>query len=262
MSHHNQQVIEYFNQTHNDYRRLWGIDRHLGLHCGFYDESHKRHDTAVTNMNRVLATTARISPGDRVLDAGCGIGGSAIWLADNINGTRVAGVNINEMQVAIANQHARQHDVESRVQFQVADMSQTGFADESFDVVWALEAMCYCEDKQVFLEEAYRLLKPGGRLVIADGFLTRDELSKTERTIVEKWCRGWAIPNVLAVRRIQQQLRESGFRTVRFRDITPAVTPSSRQIYVGSLLFYPLCKLLYWAGLRSEIQPRASASGY
>ena len=262
MSHHNQQVIEYFNQTHNDYRRLWGIDRHLGLHCGFYDESHKRHDTAVTNMNRVLATTARISPGDRVLDAGCGIGGSAIWLADNINGTRVAGVNINEMQVAIANQNARQHDVESRVQFQVADMSQTGFADESFDVVWALEAMCYCEDKQVFLEEAYRLLKPGGRLVIADGFLTRDELSKTERTIVEKWCRGWAIPNVLSIRQIQQHLKETGFRTVQFRDITRAVTPSSRRIYVGSLLFYPLGKLLHWAGLRSEIQNRGIASGY
>ena len=44
MSPHNQQVIEYFDQTHNDYRRLWGIDRHLGLHCGFFDEAHRRHD--------------------------------------------------------------------------------------------------------------------------------------------------------------------------------------------------------------------------
>jgi tocopherol O-methyltransferase len=82
MTHHNQQVSEYFDQTHDDYRRLWGIDRHLGLHCGFFDKAHNRHDAAVTNMNRVLAEAVGISPGDRVLDAGCGIGGSAIWLAE------------------------------------------------------------------------------------------------------------------------------------------------------------------------------------
>ena len=262
MSPHNQQVIEYFDQTHNDYRRLWGIDRHLGLHCGFFDEAHKRHDAAVTNMNRVLAATAGISPGDRVLDAGCGVGGSAIWLAENISGTSVDGVNINAMQIAIANTHARQRDVQSRVQFHVADFAQTGFADQTFDVVWALESMCYTDDKKRFLEEACRLLKPGGRLVIADGFLTRDDLSSKERKIVERWCRGWAIPNVLTVRRFQQQLGEAGFRKVQFRDVTQHVTPSSRRIYVASLLFYPLGLLLYWAGVRNKIQTRGIASGY
>ena len=259
---HNQQVIEYFDQTHDDYRRLWGIDRHLGLHCGFFDEEHNRHDAAVTNMNRVLATTVRISPGDRVLDAGCGIGGSAIWMAENIGNVHVTGVNINEMQIAIANDHARQHEVQSRVQFRIADFAQTGLADQTFDVVWALESMCYADDKREFLDEAYRLLKPGGRLVIADGFLTRDDLGPKEQKIVERWCRGWAIPNVLSVRQFQQHLRDTGFQKVQFRDITRNVTPSSRRIYLASLLFYPLGLMLYWAGLRSELQTRGIASGY
>ncbi len=262
MSHHNQQVIEYFDQTHDDYRRLWGIDRHLGLHCGFFDETHKRHDAAVLNMNRVLAETARISPGDRVLDAGCGIGGSAIWLTENISDVHVTGVNINEMQIAMAANHARQRDVQSRVQFRVADFSRTGFDDQTFDVVWALESMCYTDDKQVFLDEAYRILKPGGRLVIADGFLTREDLDPRERRIVDRWSRGWAIPNVLTIRRFQQHLGEAGFREDHFRDVTRHVTPSSRRIYVASLLFYPLGLLLYWTGQRTEIQTRGIASGY
>ena len=62
----------------------------LGLHCGFFDAQHRAHDEAILNMNRVLASAAGISQQDRVLDAGCGIGGSAIWLARKI-GARVTG---------------------------------------------------------------------------------------------------------------------------------------------------------------------------
>ncbi len=257
-----QQVIEYFNETHNDYRRLWGIDRHLGMHCGYHDTAHKAHDAAVTNMNRVLATAARVSAGDRVLDVGCGIGGSAIWLAENVPGVDVTGANLNEMQIAIAKHHARRRGVEANVRFEVTDYSRTDFAEQSFDVVWALESMCYADNKQDFLNEAYRLLKPGGRLIVADGFLARDDLTATERQIVDKWCRGWAIPDVPSVRQFQEQLHEARFRAMEFQDITHAVVPSSRRIYVGSLLFYPIGLLLYWAGLRSELQTRGIASGY
>lgn len=258
----NQRVNEYFDQTHNDYRRLWGIDRHLGLHCGYFDETHRRHDAAVTNMNRVLASTARIAPGDRVLDAGCGVGGSTIWLAGNIHDIRVTGININEMQVEIANMQARKHDLQSKVSFHTADYSQTTLRGQSYDVVWALESMCYAQDKKRFLQEAYRLLKPGGRLIIADGFLTRENLSTREQKVVDKWCQGWAIPNVLSVRLFQQQTAEAGFRKFQFQDVTRNVTPSSQRIYIASLLFYPLGLLLYWLGLRSQIQTRGIASGY
>ena len=80
--------------------------------------------------------------------------------------------------------------------------------------------------------------------------------------MVERWCRGWAIPNVLTVQQIQQQLKEAGFREVQFRDITQSVAPSSRRIYIATLLFYPLGILCYWAGLRTAIQTRGIESGY
>jgi cyclopropane fatty-acyl-phospholipid synthase-like methyltransferase len=150
MNQHTQQVIENFGQTHNDYRRLWGIDRHLGLHCGYFDETHSRHDDAVLNMNRVLANTARIAPGDRILDAGCGIGGSSFWLVEHFDDISVTGININEMQIAIANEYVRTLELQSTVNFRVADFVQTGLNSASFDVVWALESMCYADDKQAF----------------------------------------------------------------------------------------------------------------
>jgi tocopherol O-methyltransferase len=261
MTAQQRQVIDYFDQTHNDYRFLWGIDRHLGLHCGFFDQQRRHHADAVLNMNRVLATLAGISSGQRVLDAGCGIGGSAIWLAEN-RGACVDGVNINARQVEQARRLARGHLLEDRVQFHVADFCATELAGESFDVVWALESACYAEDKRAFLSEARRLLKPGGRLIVADAFLTRDELAADERRLIEQWQQGWAIPGVTSIDQFGSWLREAGFRDPCFRDITPHVVPSSRRIYLASLLFGPLGLLLHGLGLRTAIQTRGIASGY
>jgi cyclopropane fatty-acyl-phospholipid synthase-like methyltransferase len=261
MTAHQQHVIDYFDQTHNDYRFLWGIDRHLGLHCGFFDEQRHRHDDAVVHMNRVLTTMAGITSGMRVLDAGCGIGGSVIWLAENV-GASAVGVNINVKQIEQARRLARSRRVQDRAQFHVADFCATGLPAGSFDVVWALESACYAEDKHAFLVEARRLLKPGGRLIVADGFQTRENLTDEEQHIVKSWQRGWAIPGVATVEQFGRWLRETGFRDVRFRNITRHVVPSSRRIYLATLLFYPLGLLLYGIGLRTTIQTHGIASGY
>ena len=261
MSAHQQDIIDYFDQTHDDYRLLWGVDRHLGMHCGYFDESPRCHDEAVLNMNRVLATMAGISAGARVLDAGCGIGGSALWLAEKL-GAKVVGVNINPRQIAHARRLAERRRLQNQVQFHVSDFSATGLAGESFDVVWALESICYAADKPAVLAEAHRLLKPGGRLIIADAFLTRENLTADEKRLVQRWQRGWVIPGVASLEQFGLWLRQTGFRSNCFRDITQHVVPSSQRIYLASLLFYPLGLLLHWVGLRSDIQTRGIASGF
>jgi cyclopropane fatty-acyl-phospholipid synthase-like methyltransferase len=257
---HHQHVIDYFDQTRNDYRLLWGVDRHFGLHCGYF-ETGRRHDDAVLHMNRVLALLAGIRGGERVLDAGCGIGGSALWLAENL-GAHVVGVNVCPRQIEQAHRLARERGLGDQVQFHVADFCDTGLPGESFDVVWALESACYAEDKPGLLAEAHRLLRPGGRLIVADAFLTRSELTDHERGLVQRWQSGWAIPDTAGVDQFRQWLAQARFRGVAFRDVTEHVVPSSRRIYLAALIFYPIGLLLYWAGLRTAIQTRGIASGY
>jgi cyclopropane fatty-acyl-phospholipid synthase-like methyltransferase len=257
---HHRRVIDYFTQTRNDYRWLWGTRRHLGLHCGFHDDQHRRHDDAVMHMNRVLASLAGIERHERVLDAGCGIGGSAIWLAKHI-GCEVVGVNIHAGQVAEAQQLAHLYGVNHEVRFYLADFSSTQLPEDSFDVVWAIESVCYAEDKQGFFREAYRLLRPGGRLVIADAFLACESLSDDGREIVDRWRQGWVIPNVVGKTCFRDWLEETGFHNVRFVDITAQVAPSSRRIYLAGLMFYPIALLLHWLGLRSGMQHGGIVSG-
>ncbi len=74
-------VLRYYNETRWDYKHLWQSDKTLAIHFGYYDEQATTHRKAVERMNGALAAAAAINSSDLVLDAGCGMGGSTIWLA-------------------------------------------------------------------------------------------------------------------------------------------------------------------------------------
>jgi cyclopropane fatty-acyl-phospholipid synthase-like methyltransferase len=118
-------------------------------HYGFWDGDIKNHKEALLNVNRFMAEAARINSGDTVLDAGCGIGGSTIWLAENRN-ARGTGITISERQLKKARALARQKGLESLVNFEKRDFLDTGFEGGTFSVVWAIESVCHAEDKGIF----------------------------------------------------------------------------------------------------------------
>jgi cyclopropane fatty-acyl-phospholipid synthase-like methyltransferase len=103
----------------------------------------------------------------RVLDVGCGLGGPALLLARDY-GAHVDGVNIVPRQVEWARSFMEGNGVSDRVQIHLGNAMELSFADESFDVVFCLEAAHCFIDKRRFLREARRVLRPEGRLLLAD----------------------------------------------------------------------------------------------
>src|SRR5262245_39591299 len=91
--HHEQlsSVVRYYDGTWFDYRWLWLNSENNAIHFGYHDGRRRSHADSLLNTNRVLADIAPVGPGDRVLDAGCGIGGSSMWLAQQ-RGATVVGI--------------------------------------------------------------------------------------------------------------------------------------------------------------------------
>jgi tocopherol O-methyltransferase len=188
------------------------------MQYGFWDKETSNHAEALINMNRALATRAEVQPGDHVLDAGCGIGGSAIWLAREF-GVRVVGITLVPSEVERGCRYARQRGVADLVRLERQDMARTAFPDSSFDVIWAIESVCYVPDKRDFLAEARRLLKPGGRLVVADGFRPRRPFSPADEQLLHSMLAGWAVPDLATPEEFTEVARQVGIAHGRFEDV-------------------------------------------
>jgi len=239
LSTYHKNIIDYYAATENAYKDSWDLNNSLAIHYGYWDEKVKTFPQSLLQMNEVMMETAEIKASDKVLDAGCGIGGSSIYLAEKL-GCHVTGISLSERQIQHARKLAEGKKVEDKVKFEIMNYCATSFPDESFDVVWGCESICYADNKEQFIKEAFRLLKRGGKLIIADGFVTKFE--NNDNPIIRKWLDGWQVNYLETIQRFCDFMQRSGFNNIRFTDISTFTDNSSRRLY----RFYFLASLYHW----------------
>jgi cyclopropane fatty-acyl-phospholipid synthase-like methyltransferase len=236
----NSDIARYYDVSEIHYRRHWDLNRSHALHYGFWDSTTKNFHQALLNINKILADKAGITAADKVLDAGCGVGGSSVWLGVNRKCT-VTGISLSTKQTVTATALAKKRGVENSVSFERRDFTNTGFADSSFDVVWAIESVCHAADKNDFITEAFRILKPGGRLIMADFFKLKN-LAKQDNELIKRWAEGWAVNDFATWEDFNAGLIDTGFKNIINEDATQAILPSAKRLYIayfpGAILGY------------------------
>lgn len=150
--------------------------------------------------------------GTKLLDVGCGIGGSSRILAKDY-GFEVTGVTISPQQVKRAGELTPEG---LSAKFFVDDAMKLSFPDASFDVVWSVEAGPHMPDKAIFARELMRVLKPGGLLVVAD-WNQRDDRQKPlnfwEKPVMRQLLDQWSHPAFSSIEGFSELLVETGLVT-------------------------------------------------
>jgi tocopherol O-methyltransferase len=218
-------IIRYYEVCDTDYAFFWHLNSHMAMHYGFWTNGTKDLKEALWNMNDLLAGRAGLREGDLVLDAGCGIGGSCFYIAGKY-GCNMHGITLSGKHVSQANERALELKITDKVSFSVNDFCNSNFDNAAFTCVWALESVCHAADKSAFVREAYRLLKPGGRLVVGDFFQTAD-LPAEGKNKMRQWAESWAVPFFETAENFGAMLHEAGFAQVSNEDISRNIDRSS-----------------------------------
>ena len=257
----NKVVSDYYDYTLPFYKFFWHKNTEsYALHYGFWERDSNNLQEALLNTNKFLAEKAHITSGDAVLDAGCGVGGSSIWLAKNFK-VNVTGISISEKQISEAKRLAAKNSVSKLIGFFVSDYLKTDFKSNSYDVVWAIESVCHANNKKDFLKEAYRLLKKGGRLMIADGFRSREPKNDKETQILHDFTEGFALPNLALSENFKKSMSDVGFSNIKFWNKTKEVLPSSKKLFDMCKFGYPIAKITEKLHLTSPILTKNNLAG-
>jgi tocopherol O-methyltransferase len=244
----NRDIADYYNTSQIFYTYFWS---RTALHYGFWYEDTKTLAEAVRNTDNFVIDNLKINSKDIVLDAGCGVGGTAIYVAEN-TGAKVWGITLSKIQQNIAREKALKSKASNLLKFSIRDYTETNFENDSFSKIFGIESICYASSKMDFLKEAYRILKPGGKIAIIDGFLIKDNLDQREEKIYRKSCEGWVLPNLAGKEQFCQFLEEAGFKNITYRDTLENIKRSSRRLYLWGLLMYPINFLLSKIGITRE----------
>ena len=189
--------------------RLWGEH----IHLGFYPPNKKNIDFREAKIQFVhelvhWSGLDKLPRGSRILDVGCGIGGSSRILA-GYYGFNVIGITISPAQVKRAIELTSDG---INCDFQVMDALDLKFEDGAFDGIWSVEAGAHMNDKFKFADEMLRTLRPGGYLALAD-WNCRDfknsPPSLLEKIILDQLLEQWVHPNFISISDFANILHES-----------------------------------------------------
>ncbi|MBN2570816.1 MAG: methyltransferase domain-containing protein [Ignavibacteriales bacterium] len=228
-------IENYYDQTAVHYRIWWALEKGKSLHYGLWFKDTKNFILALENTNKYLSELAQIKSTDRVLDAGCGVGGSSIYIAQNYN-SQVTGITLSQKQVEKAKQNAVEAKVSELVNFEKQNYCSTRYPAKSFDVIWSIESVSSATNKLDFIKESFRLLKQGGRLVLSDYFKLENITSGKDKSDIQKWLNGWAISDIETPENFTKMMKEVGFGNIKIIDMSKEIMPSVKRMFYS---FFP-----------------------
>ncbi|AFY31090.1 methyltransferase domain-containing protein [Calothrix sp. PCC 7507] len=221
-----QQIQQFYDASSGLWEQVWGEH----MHHGYYgpNGTHKiDRRQAQIDLIEELLRWAKVETAENILDVGCGIGGSSLYLAEKFH-ARATGITLSPVQAARATERAQAANLSHRSQFLVADAQATPFADDSFDLVWSLESGEHMPDKTKFLEECYRVLKPGGKLIMVTWCHRPTDVSPLtadEQKHLQEIYRVYCLPYVISLPEYTAIARQLPLQNIRTADWSAAVAP-------------------------------------
>jgi tocopherol O-methyltransferase len=248
-------IAGFYDRSSALWERVWGEH----MHHGYYQPANRTdHVQAQIDLIDQVLLWANVTSASRIVDVGCGIGGSSRHLARKYVGAKCQGITLSPYQAKRGNELAMEQGVQNACTFQVADALDMPFASNSFDLVWSLESGEHMPDKPVFCKELWRVAAPGGRILIVTwchrDLQAGEQLTKKELKLLAKINRAYYLPKWCSVQDYVDILQDLGAKDVKREDWSYIIAPFWKAVIKSSLNLKSI-----WGLLRSGFSTQRGA---
>ncbi|GAA4084702.1 SAM-dependent methyltransferase [Actinomadura miaoliensis] len=211
------EVAEIYDQT------FWGVELVGGsFHVGYWWDEHDRTPflEAINRNTEIVTGRLDLRPGQHLLDVGCGCGVPAIRVAHRAD-VRVTGITNSRAHRDEAIRRVHQAGLRGQVRIDLGDAAALPYPDASFDAVLSFESLVHADDRERWLLEMARVLRPGGHLVLTD-LVVDVPLSDEDRRTLQDFTLTLPHSGTAMI----DMVRRTGFRLEEFADITDRIRPT------------------------------------
>lgn len=244
------EVARHYDVLDPFYREVWGEHLHHGL---FDADGDGDRLEAALRLLALVAERAGIRPGARVCDAGCAYGAGARILAEEY-GARVTGITPSEAQF----RHGRASTAHLQgVELRLGHWTDGAMEPDAFDAVVSIEWLPHEPCPVAFFREVARVLRPGGRFVVAGWMVDPEAGAAAARYLLEPICREGRLTHLATAAEIRGFIREAGLEMGTVEDLTRRVAPtwtvSAARMAMGLLVRQEYRRFLLRSGSPDRI---------
>lgn len=240
----NERIRHFYDRSTMLWLDTWGEH----MHHGYYDlKSATRPDHLQAQLDLIdeLLRWGQVQRAARILDAGCGVGGSARILAKQLN-ANVLGLTLSPVQAQQAARYNREAGLHGQVDVQVQDVLEVRASQGPFDLIWSLESAEHMPEKQRLLQVFFDALKPGGKLLLVT-WCHRDmppALEDSEQKLMEKIEAYYHLPPMISLGDYEEIAAKTGFEGIQTADWTDEVAPFWPAVIRSALSWRSVAGLL------------------
>jgi tocopherol O-methyltransferase len=262
-----QRIAQFYDDSTALWEEIWGEHLHHGYYGARGTYQLNRRQAQIDLIEELLGK-AHLNHVSNILDVGCGIGGSTLYLAEKYH-ARGQGITLSVQQAARGNRRAQEKNFQERVSFLVGDALSMPFTDNQFDLVWSLESGEHMPDKEQFLRESFRVLQPGGTFILATWChrptnSLAGELTCAEKQHLQRIYDVYHLPYVISLPEYEALAQKVGFQGIYSDDWSMAVAPFWDRVIESALTPQALLGLLRsgWGTIQGALSLGLMSRGY